>query len=130
MTYPLSTNHGLRLCKIGRDVEVESSAMVHHRSAATGTRPHDYVLRRRIERAQDLLRNSETGLVDIALGVGFQSQSHFTTVFKRFVGETPHRWRQLTRNDHALESSAELSTASHCAAQTRAEMGDRGSIML
>lgn len=74
--------------------------------AATGTRPHDYVLRRRIERAQELLRNGESCLVDIALGVGFQSQSHFTTVFKRFVGETPHRWRQLTRNDHVLEKAA------------------------
>jgi AraC-like DNA-binding protein len=73
--------------------------------AATGTRPHDYVLRRRIERAQALLRDSEIVLVDIALSVGFQSQSHFTTVFKRFVGETPHRWRELTRNDHALENA-------------------------
>lgn len=61
--------------------------------AATGVRPHEYVLRRRIERAQELLRNSSLTLVDIALSVGFQTQAHFTTVFKRFAGETPHRWR-------------------------------------
>jgi transcriptional regulator GlxA family with amidase domain len=61
---------------------------------ATGVRPHEYVLRRRIERAQDLLRNSNRALVDVALGVGFQTQAHFTTVFKRFAGQTPHRWRQ------------------------------------
>src|SRR6266446_3826450 len=61
--------------------------------AATGIRPHEYLLRRRVERAQDLLSTSNATLVDVALSVGFQTQAHFTTVFKRFVGVTPHRWR-------------------------------------
>jgi AraC family transcriptional regulator len=61
---------------------------------ATGTRPHDFVLRRRIEHAQELLRDPSLALADIALCVGFQNQAHFTTVFKRFIGATPHRWRR------------------------------------
>jgi AraC-like DNA-binding protein len=61
--------------------------------AAMGVRPHEYLLRRRIERAQDLLSKSSLRLVDVALSVGFQTQAHFTTVFKRFVGTTPHQWR-------------------------------------
>ncbi|WP_422002488.1 helix-turn-helix transcriptional regulator [Reyranella sp.] len=61
----------------------------------TGLRPHEYLLRRRVERAQQLLRDPRRTLVEIALGVGFQTQAHFTTVFKRFSGETPRRWRQL-----------------------------------
>jgi AraC family transcriptional regulator len=61
--------------------------------AATGVRPHEYLLRRRIERAQELLEQAEVTLVDIALTVGFQTQAHFTTVFKRFVGDTPYQWR-------------------------------------
>jgi AraC-like DNA-binding protein len=60
---------------------------------ATGVRPHEYLLRRRIERAQELLKQVEIALVDIALTVGFQTQAHFTTVFKRFVGDTPYQWR-------------------------------------
>jgi len=62
--------------------------------AATGVRPHEFILRRRIERAQDMLLNSGTPLVEIALSVGFQTQAHFTTVFKKIVGQTPHRWRE------------------------------------
>jgi AraC family transcriptional regulator len=62
--------------------------------AATGLRPHDYVLRKRIERAQRLLTETSDSLVDIALGVGFQTQAHFTTVFKRIVGNTPCQWRR------------------------------------
>jgi AraC-like DNA-binding protein len=75
--------------------------------AATATRPHHYVLQRRIERAQELLRNRESTLVDVALSVGFQSQSHFSTIFKRLVGETPHRWRQAAAHDRAIESGVD-----------------------
>ncbi|WP_341992364.1 AraC family transcriptional regulator [Azorhizobium sp. AG788] len=60
---------------------------------ATGVRPHEYLLRRRIARAQELLAVPGASLVDVALSVGFQTQAHFTTVFKRFTGQTPHRWR-------------------------------------
>jgi AraC-like DNA-binding protein len=62
--------------------------------AATGLRPHEYLLRRRIERSQELLAGSDVSLVDVALSVGFQTQSHFTVVFKRFVGQTPRAWRE------------------------------------
>jgi AraC-like DNA-binding protein len=61
--------------------------------AATGLRPHEYLLKRRIDRAEELLRQSTMTLVEIALTVGFQTQAHFTTVFKRFVGDTPYQWR-------------------------------------
>ena len=62
--------------------------------AATGLRPHEYLLRRRIERAQEMLIGTGMSLVDVALSVGFQSQSHFTTVFKRYAGQPPRAWRE------------------------------------
>jgi AraC-like DNA-binding protein len=62
--------------------------------AAVGVSPHEYLLRRRIERAQEMLVARDTPLVEIALSVGFQTQSHFTCVFKRFTGQPPHAWRQ------------------------------------
>lgn len=60
---------------------------------ATGMRPHEYLLRRRIEHAQHLLLASKHNVLDVALSCGFRSQAHFTTVFKRLVGETPYCWR-------------------------------------
>jgi len=61
--------------------------------AATGCRPHEYILRHRIQRSKDLLRGCEMPIVEVALTVGFQSQAHFTTTFRRFAGDTPSRWR-------------------------------------
>jgi AraC family transcriptional regulator len=60
----------------------------------TGIRPHDFVLRKRIERAQQLLAATSDSLVYIALSVGFKTQAHFTTVFKKLVGSTPYQWRR------------------------------------
>lgn len=62
--------------------------------ATTGIRPHDFVLRKRIERAQQLLAATSDALVDIALSVGFQTQAHFTTVFKNIAGNTPCQFRR------------------------------------
>ncbi|MDP9009854.1 MAG: AraC family transcriptional regulator [Pseudomonadota bacterium] len=62
--------------------------------AATGMRPHEYLLRRRIERAQEMLAGTGMALVEIALSVGFQTQSHFTSVFKRYTGQPPRAWRE------------------------------------
>jgi AraC-like DNA-binding protein len=77
---------------------------------ATGTRPHDFVLRRRIERAQELLHDPSLALVDIALCVGFQNQAHFTNVFKRFTGATPHRWRRSMPGPRFKDGSAVVSS--------------------
>jgi AraC-like DNA-binding protein len=60
---------------------------------ATGLRPHEYLLRKRIRRADELLRHTTMTIVEVALSVGFQTQAHFTTVFKRIVGSTPAQWR-------------------------------------
>ncbi|MCB4770689.1 AraC family transcriptional regulator [Ancylobacter sp. Lp-2] len=65
---------------------------------STGLRPHEFLLRRRIEKAQSLMKETRDSLVAIALEVGFQTQAHFTTVFRRFVGDTPHQWRSAERS--------------------------------
>ncbi|HTZ37597.1 MAG TPA: AraC family transcriptional regulator [Stellaceae bacterium] len=79
--------------------------------AATGLPPHEYLLRRRVERAQEMLAENKTSLVEIALTVGFQTQSHFTSVFKRFVGQPPRAWRQSLAGDAACAPLAPVALA-------------------
>jgi AraC family transcriptional regulator len=64
---------------------------------ATSLRPHEFLLRRRIQRAEELLRNTTMPIAEIALTVGFQTHAHLTTVFKRFAGCTPGRWRVINQ---------------------------------
>lgn len=61
--------------------------------AVTGYRPHHYLLLCRLERAKELMLDVSRSMLDVALDVGFQTQAHFTTVFKRLTGKTPSAWR-------------------------------------
>ncbi len=67
--------------------------------AATGYRPHDYLLYQRIERAKSILSGTDMPLAEVALNVGFQAQAHFSTVFKRHTGQTPARWRRASMGE-------------------------------
>src|SRR5258706_6120793 len=49
---------------------------------STGESPHQFVLRRRIERAKELLRVAEARVLDVAVACGFQSQQHFSPVVR------------------------------------------------
>ncbi|MFC0239153.1 helix-turn-helix domain-containing protein [Rhodopseudomonas telluris] len=65
---------------------------------ATGMRPHQYLLQRRIAAAQELLQDTNQPIIQIAIQVGFQTQAHFTTVFKKITGVTPAKWREMVRS--------------------------------
>ena len=62
--------------------------------AAMGISPHQYVIERRIDRAREYLHEPDRQIADIAHAVGFSSQSHLTTHFRRLTGVTPARFRR------------------------------------
>jgi AraC family transcriptional regulator len=65
---------------------------------ATGLPPHQYVIARRVERAQQLLQqDDDLSLAIIAARCGFCDQSQLSNHFKRVVGVTPRRFRQSAR---------------------------------
>ena len=70
---------------------------------STGTTPHQYVMRQRVERAQELLCEGQTALVNVATQVGFETQSHFTNVFRHIVGVTPKHYREMHRRTALVE---------------------------
>jgi AraC family transcriptional regulator len=61
---------------------------------ATGASPHQYVMKAKLERAQQMLRESRMQLATIAECLGFTSQSHFTRAFRQFSGQTPSDFRR------------------------------------
>lgn len=60
----------------------------------TGLSPHHYLVGKRIERAQELLANSDLSLAEIAFATGFADQSHLTRHFHQIVGTTPGQFRR------------------------------------
>jgi AraC-like DNA-binding protein len=62
--------------------------------AAFGDTPGHYLTRRRVERAQDLLRTANLSVTEICLLVGFSSLGSFSARFKRLVGVSPSQYRE------------------------------------
>ncbi|WP_137133308.1 AraC family transcriptional regulator [Rhizobium sp. FKY42] len=65
--------------------------------ASFGTSPHDYICRRRIDHAKQLMLTTDTPLCEIALDCGLADQSHLCRVFRRITGQTPAAWRRAER---------------------------------
>jgi AraC-like DNA-binding protein len=61
---------------------------------STGHSPHAFLTRRRMERAKSLLRETDLPLAQVGRRVGYQTQAHFTGVFRRHVGLTPRVFRR------------------------------------
>jgi AraC family transcriptional regulator len=62
---------------------------------ATGTTPHQYLMKFRVERAKSLLAESHLPLVEVCLRAGFSHQSHFSRLFRRLTGTTPLSYRLM-----------------------------------
>jgi AraC-like DNA-binding protein len=73
---------------------------VHHFARSfkqtVGVPPHSYLLQRRVEAAQHMLRDTELPLSEIAAAVGFSDHSHLARHFRRLTGMPPSaaRWKQ------------------------------------
>jgi AraC family transcriptional regulator len=87
---------------LGDDLQLHSLAEVaglnlHHFAKAfkqsVGESPHQFVLRQRIERAKEFLRQSQLSVLEASARTGFVDQSHFSKVFRRFVGVAPSDYR-------------------------------------
>jgi len=65
---------------------------------SVGDSPHEYIIRRRMERAQGLMLSTDAPLSEIAFECGLADQAHFTRLFRRVVGETPAAWRRARAN--------------------------------
>jgi len=85
-----------------RPLDVRAVARVAHVSeahfsrqfrATFGETPHRYLQRRRVERAMELLRESERPVTEICLDVGFNSLGTFSRTFSEIVGEPPSAYR-------------------------------------
>lgn len=59
-----------------------------------GITPHRYIVARRIEKVKALLRDTEIPAAEIAISVGFSSQSHMSSCFRKLTGTTPSQYRR------------------------------------
>lgn len=83
----------MRLNELADVAGLSQHRFAHNFKHTTGLAPHQYVIRERIERAKQLLRETDMTVTAIAYAVGCGSPSRFTLLFRRATGLTPSAYR-------------------------------------
>jgi AraC-like DNA-binding protein len=69
-----------------------------------GEAPHAFLIRRRLQRAEQHMLQTDATLSDIALQCGFTDQAHLCKHFRELTGRTPAAWRRARRASTAIRS--------------------------
>ena len=97
----LVTNHieehlteQISLAELGQLVRLSPYHFCRAFKQSFGTPPHRFHLRRRIERAKELLANRTLSVTDVGFAIGFSGTSAFTMSFRKVSGMTPTEYRR------------------------------------
>ncbi|MBB3257786.1 AraC-like DNA-binding protein [Paraburkholderia bannensis] len=87
----LDTN--VSVAEVARECGLSRGHFLRAFKETTGLPPHRWLISRRIELAQELMRNKDLPLITISQMCGFADQSHLTRTFTRLMGMSPARWQ-------------------------------------
>jgi AraC-like DNA-binding protein len=76
-------------------VQLSTSHFTRAFRSTVGKSPYSYLIHRRIERAKEIMLETDLPLVQIALDCGLADQAHLTRLFTRIVGISPAAWRRI-----------------------------------
>lgn len=88
---------GINVCDVLREIPVSRRVLESRFQKLTGRTPHEEILRLRIERACQLLIETDLPLTSIATAAGFRHAEYLSVAFKRSVGQTPGAFRRQHR---------------------------------
>jgi AraC family transcriptional regulator len=83
----------LSLEELSKILHISPHYFAHLFKRSIGLSPHQYIIKCRIEKAKQLLQQRELSLIEVCQQVGFQSQSHFTRLFRQHTQTTPKVYR-------------------------------------
>ena len=87
-------NSDISLSELAAAADMAVDSFARRFKATTGFAPYAYVIEERIRRAETLLRETDLPIGTIAFRLGFSSQSHLTSTFRRLREMTPRAYRQ------------------------------------
>lgn len=99
----------LSLKALARKGCYSTSRLIDVFEKVTGTTPHHYLASLRIQKAKELLLDSNASVTEIALAVGYRSFPTFSRTFAEYVGTSPSAFRQMRRTVTLVELAAAAS---------------------
>ncbi len=77
-----------------------SRSQLHRRMKdIVGVAPSDYIRNVKLRKACEMLSHGDVDIAQVAYSLGFNAQSHFSTLFKRYTGMTPSEYRAMGKGE-------------------------------
>ena len=92
--HQMSFDYNLNLSDVAKTLNMSEEHFCRTFKTYTGLRPIEYLNFLKIQRAKELLRNTQRSISKVAELSGFLSPSYFTMLFKRYTGTTPKKYRE------------------------------------
>lgn len=85
------------LAELASLVRLSESRFARAFKTSTGIPPYTWLMKLKIKKGEQLLREGKDSLSDIAIHLGFADQSHFGRTFRRITGLTPRAWQRTNQ---------------------------------
>jgi AraC family transcriptional regulator len=86
-------NQDIKLADLAALLGMSQFHFSHLFKQSIGMAPYQYLLQQRVERAKQLLKQTDQSIMDIAFMCGFNSHSHLSKQFRQLTGMTPSAYR-------------------------------------
>lgn len=86
-------NQDIKLADLAALLGMSQFHFSHLFKQSLGTAPYQYLIQQRVERAKQLLKQTDRSIIDIAFLCGFNSHSHLSKQFRQLTGITPRAYR-------------------------------------
>jgi AraC-like DNA-binding protein len=98
----------LDLAELARVSSVSKFHFVRVFDEITGTTPHHFLACLRVQRAKELLLNTDSPITEVCLKVGYNSLGTFSNTFSELVGVSPQAFRALPKRMTAKQFAATI----------------------
>ena len=101
----LKENYQEKICfkDLAQQMNFSYDYFQHRFKEITEFSPQQFLIRRRIEMAQNMLTDGPANCTEIAQRCGFSNSAQFSAIFKRETGRSPQQWRRLSRGQRTAQ---------------------------
>ncbi len=83
-----------KLEKLAGEFGISKFDFIKRFKSTTNITPHQFIIKKKLERSKNLLKEESLSLTDITYMLNFSDQSHFSNSFKKMYGMTPREFRK------------------------------------
>jgi len=84
----------ITITDLAEELGISKFNFIEKFKSSTNVTPHQFIIRKKLERSKDLLKEDSFSLADITYMLNFSDQSHFANSFKKMYGMTPREFRK------------------------------------